>query len=71
MTGKGHVPEENLARYRQRADLAFTLQRMGGMVSGLGEYADANTLWAMASKYREKANELRADLPQPPLTEEK
>jgi hypothetical protein len=71
MTGKGHVPEENLPRYRRLADLAYLLQRMGGTVSGLGEYGDANTLWALASKYKDKANELRADLPQPPPMEEK
>jgi hypothetical protein len=61
--GKGHVPEESLPRYRHRAELAFLMQRMGGMVSGLGEYEDANKLWAMASKYRAMANELRVDLP--------
>jgi hypothetical protein len=67
---KGHVPVENLDRYRRRAELAFLMQRMGGMVSGLGEYADANTLWAMAGKYKRMANELRADLPEPPSEEE-
>lgn len=69
MTGKGHVPEVNLARYRARADLAYLLQRMGGQVSGMGEYEDANTLWALANKYRKMANELRADLPEPPTEE--
>ena len=69
MTGKGHVPEENLARYRQRAAVVAYLTRLGGMVSNIGEYADANTLWAMASKYREMANELRADLPDKPTKE--
>jgi hypothetical protein len=69
--GKGHVPVENLPQYRRRAELAFLMQRMGGMVSGLGEYDDANTLWAMAGKYKRLANQLRADLPQPPPMEEK
>jgi len=62
--GKGHVPEENLPRYRRLAELAFLMNRMGGMVSGLGEYGDANKLWAMGGKYRAMANELRADLPE-------
>jgi hypothetical protein len=66
MTGKGHVPEENRLAYRRLADLAYLLQRMGGQVSGIGEYDDANRLWAMAAKYKDKANELRTDLPQPP-----
>lgn len=70
MTGKGHVPEENLPQYRRRAELAFLLQRMGGMVSGLGEYEDANALWAMAGKYKRLANELRVPLPHPPKEEE-
>jgi len=62
--GKGHVPEENLPRYRRLAELAFLMNRMGGMVSGLGQYEDANKLWAMGGKYRAMANELRADLPE-------
>ena len=65
-TGKGHVPDENLSRYRRLAELAFLMQRMGGMVSNLGEREDANKLWDMAGKYKRTANELRADLPTPP-----
>jgi len=64
--GKGHVPEENIARYRRFRELSHLMSRMGNMVSNLGEYADANTLWAMGGKYKRMANELRADLPSPP-----
>ena len=62
MAGKGHVPEENLDRYRTRAGIARLLSRLGNMVSGIGEYEDANRLWAMAGKYKRMANELRVDL---------
>ena len=61
--GKGHVPEESLRRYRRRRELAHLLSRMGDMVGNMGEYTDANTLWAMGGKYKRMANELRADLP--------
>jgi hypothetical protein len=62
-SGKGHVPEENLHRYRRTRELAHLLSRMGDMVSNLGEHGDANTLWALGGKYKRMANELRADLP--------
>jgi hypothetical protein len=71
MTGKGHVPEENLARYRRLVDIAHTIGVSAGRLSGHGYYDDANKLWAMEAKYMSIANELRADLPEPPLTEEK
>jgi hypothetical protein len=54
-----HVPEESLQRYRHLSELAFLLNRMGGMVSGLGQYDDANKLWAMGGKYKVMANDLR------------
>lgn len=66
MTGKGHVPEENLARYTRLRELSHLMSRMGNMVSGLGEHTDANTLWALGGKYKRLANELREDLPIPP-----
>lgn len=62
--GKGHVPEENLARYRRIRELAHLMSSMGSMVSGIGEYEDANRLWAMGGKYKRMANELRVDLPE-------
>lgn len=61
---KGHVPEENLARYRRLRDLSHLLERMGNQLSGMGEYDDANKLYAVSAKYRDRANELRADLPE-------
>jgi hypothetical protein len=63
MAGKGHVPEENLARYRRLRELGFLFSRLGNMVSGLGEYDDANKIWAMGGKYSRMANDLRVDLP--------
>jgi hypothetical protein len=70
VSGKGHVPEENLPAYRRLAELAFLMQRMGGMVSNLNQHEDANTLWAMGGKYKRLANELRADLPDLPKEEQ-
>lgn len=66
MSDKGHVPEDNLARYRRYRELAHLMSRMGNMVSGLNEPEDANALWAMGGKYKRMANELRADLPAQP-----
>lgn len=65
MTGKGHVPEVYLPRYRRIRGLAQLMDTMGGTVSGLGQYDDANTLWALSSKYKQLANELRVDVPEP------
>jgi hypothetical protein len=60
---KGHVPEENLGRYRRLMQISRQLDSLGNQVSGRGQYADANVLWEMASKYRNKAQELRVDIP--------
>jgi len=54
-----HVPEEKLPEYRRLAELAFLMNRMGGMVSNLGQYEDANRLWAMGGRYKAMANNLR------------
>ncbi len=61
---KGHVPEENLERYRRIAGVAHLLSRMGNMVSNMGEHGDANRLWEMGGKYKRMANELRVDIPE-------
>jgi len=61
---KGHVPDENLARYRRLRELSHLMSRMGNMTSNLGEYTDANLLWAMGGRYKRMANNLRADLPE-------
>ena len=71
--GKGHVPEENLERYRHFARIARQLDSLGSTVSGHGEYDEANRLWALSIKYWGKANALRVDIPQqedPTLTTE-
>lgn len=60
---KGHVPEENLAKYRRLRELAHLISRMGNMTSNLGEHGDANVLWAMGGKYKRMANNLRVTLP--------
>lgn len=60
---KGHVPEENLDRYRRILRIANQVGSLGGQVSGMGEYGDANLLWGLERKYHDKANELRVDLP--------
>lgn len=63
---KGHVPEENLFRYRRLAGLTHELHRIGSNLSNMGEHRDANLIWALEAKYREKANELRVDIPEQP-----
>ena len=60
---KGHVPEENLFRYRNLMRISRTLNSLGNQVSGQGQYGDANTLWEMASKYKNEAQRLRVDIP--------
>jgi hypothetical protein len=57
------VPEENLERYRRIVKIANQLGSLGGQVSGMGEYGDANLLWGLEKKYHDKANELRVELP--------
>lgn len=59
---KGHVPEENLPRYRRLMGLSRQLKSLGDTI-GPNDMADSTTLWRMAGKYRDKAQELRADLP--------
>ena len=60
--GKGHVPEENLDRYRALARHARQLVTAGYACANRGEYDDANTLAVLAQKYWGMANELRVDL---------
>ena len=42
-------------RIREIRHMAGTLDNLGGRLSGLGEYALANKVWATASILREKA----------------
>lgn len=71
MTGKGHVPEENLERYRRLKSIASIFGKLGGRVSGYGEYGDANLCWALEKKYQDKAHELRVDIPDAQDTDHK
>lgn len=58
---KGHVPEENLWRYRNKMRLARQLKALGDTI-GPNDMADSTILWRMANKYRDQAQELRVDL---------
>jgi hypothetical protein len=59
---KGHVPEEHLFRYRSIMRVARQLKSLGDTI-GANDMVDSTTLWRMANKYRDKAQELRADIP--------
>ena len=60
--GKGHVPEENLDRYRSLARIARQLDSLSDTVRNHHDYAEANRLWALSMKYWGRANALRVDL---------
>lgn len=60
--GKGHVPEENLDRYRSYARTARQLDTLGNALKDRGEHMDAGTIWGLAHKYWGMANALRVDL---------
>jgi hypothetical protein len=59
---KGHVPEENLFRYRNLMRISRNLKSLGDTI-GPNDMTDSTILWRMAKKYRDKAQELRADIP--------
>jgi hypothetical protein len=59
---KGHVPEENLFRYRNLMRLSRQLKSLGDTI-GANDMTDSTILWRMAKKYRDKAQELRVDIP--------
>lgn len=60
--GKGHVPEENLPRYRSIASIARRYEKLGNDLSNVGFYAEASKAWKDSQYYWHKANELRVDL---------
>lgn len=60
---KGHVPEENLFRYRRLMNLSRQLKSLGDTI-GANEPTDSTVLWRMAKKYNDKAQELRVDIPE-------
>jgi hypothetical protein len=59
---KGHVPEENLFRYRNLMRISRQLKSLGDTI-GPNDMTDSTILWRMAKKYRDKAQELRVDIP--------
>lgn len=59
---KGHVPESSLFKYRTLRTLAYKLESAAGQCSGYGDFEEANILFAMAKKYRDRAMEMRVDL---------
>lgn len=58
---KGHVPEENLFRYRALKRIANQFNSLGDTI-GPNDTADSTLCWRLARKYQDKANELRADI---------
>jgi hypothetical protein len=57
-----HVPEENLFKYRVLMGISRNLESLGSTVSGMnGEEGmkDSTLLWAMAKRYRDRAQTLR------------
>ena len=60
---KGHVPEENLFRYRRLMNLSRQLKSLGDTI-GANDMADSTLLWRLAKKYNDKAQELRVDIPE-------
>lgn len=58
---KGHVPEENLFRYRNLMRLSRQFKSLGDTI-GPNDMADSTICWRLARKYRDKAQELRVDL---------
>lgn len=58
----GHVPDENLFRYRNKMRLSRQLKSLGDTI-GANDPSDSTVLWRMAKKYRDQAQELRADIP--------
>ena len=58
---KGHVPEENLFRYRSLIRLSHSFKSLGDTI-GPNDMADSTICWRLAKKYQDKAQELRADI---------
>jgi hypothetical protein len=56
-----HVPDWNLARYRQIKRMADLFKHLGDTI-GPNDMEDSTICWRLASKYKAKANELRTTL---------
>lgn len=59
---KGHVPEENLFKYRNLMNLSRRFKSLGDTI-GPNDMQDSTVCWRLAKKYENKAQELRADIP--------
>lgn len=60
---KGHVPDWNLARYRSLMNMSRQFKSLGDTI-GPNDMADSTVCWRLANKYRKKAQELRAEIPE-------
>lgn len=60
---KGHVPEENLPKYRSLASIARRFNSLGNDLSNVGYYGYANEAWEDSAFFWREANKLRVDLP--------
>ncbi|WNN94587.1 hypothetical protein SEA_LEWANDO_84 [Arthrobacter phage Lewando] len=58
---KGHVPDENLFKYRILMGLSRRFKSLGDTI-GPNDMEDSTICWRLASKYRAKAQELRVDI---------
>lgn len=56
--GFGHVPEENLDRYRRLMNLSRRFKSLGDTI-GANDPGDSTACWRMADKYKRKAGALR------------
>lgn len=64
----GHVPDFQLARYRSLMNMSRQFKSLGDTI-GANDMADSTICWRLAKKYQDKAQQLRADLPNPPPEE--
>jgi hypothetical protein len=60
---KGHVPEENLWRYRILMNISRQFDSLANSI-GAGDTDDMRTCYRLANKYRELSQQLRVDLPE-------
>lgn len=54
-----HVPEESLKRYRALKRISVYFDSLGSQLSNIGEYENANDVWAQSAKYNRRAQALR------------
>jgi len=61
---KGHIPPENLFKYRALMNMSRRFKSLGDTI-GANDMRDSTICWRLAKKYRDKAQELRVDIPEP------